>query len=698
MHIKEIAIRNFRILSDSKLELDKEPCLMIGRNNAGKTSFMVLVEKFLKNKGFGFNDFPVGLREKLLNMTMDTDVTDLAIRMMLTIEYGADDKLDVLSEFIVDLKPRHNEVYLMFECGIDQRSLFAAMPMDESIDRKEFIRRYLGDHLKPEVYTFDDRAIFDDPAVMKQKRAQMVKKSLSDVTKLIDFEIIHAKRSVASSEEHRGSKVLSRLTTAYYNEKNAGPEGRFNAINKLIRETDQKLDATYQDFFGEYLQNAMEFLGTRDLHVRSNLSAGEILEGSSQVLYGENAVQLPEHQNGLGHVNILYLLLSIQIKLDSFAENKKHIRLLFIEEPEAHTHPQLQYNFARKISDLVGKVPDLQTIITTHSPHIVSRYPFENLRYMAAVRDGGSVANVEIKHFHKTLKEKYGTQEAEFQFLKQYLTIASSELFFVDKAIFIEGTSEALLLPYFISRFDRAKWEALKQEGDEEKMKKYVPLAAQNIAIVEAGANAKAFRHFVEFLDIPTLIITDIDTVTQKVVNTGKTKKDGTPATRTIYPECKVSDPAACNTSNATIKYYLEMPDDEILSQDHAKWFRDMVDHKLSPGNPRIHLSYQCAEEPGGFRPRSFEDAFVNVNLKKMAQKCEVIDGLKNRQTLERYAAKGPAAYKEINDIYDLTERVLEGKSGLASSLLYQAYAEDVEWETPLYIKEGLEWLYNQTH
>lgn len=57
MHIKEIAIRNFRILSDSKIELNKEPCMMIGRNNADKTSFMVLMEKFLRGQSFTFTDF-----------------------------------------------------------------------------------------------------------------------------------------------------------------------------------------------------------------------------------------------------------------------------------------------------------------------------------------------------------------------------------------------------------------------------------------------------------------------------------------------------------------------------------------------------------------------------------------------------------------------------------------------------------------
>ena len=52
MFIKDISIRNFRILAESKMDFGNELCLMIGRNNTGKTSFMVLFEKFLSELSF----------------------------------------------------------------------------------------------------------------------------------------------------------------------------------------------------------------------------------------------------------------------------------------------------------------------------------------------------------------------------------------------------------------------------------------------------------------------------------------------------------------------------------------------------------------------------------------------------------------------------------------------------------------------
>ena len=105
MRIKKISVRNFRILQDSTLDFDKDLCLLLGRNNTGKTSFMVLIEKFLKTGDFNFNDFSINLRRKLFAFDEKTDVNELAIQLIMTLEYDENDNLCHLSEFILDLDP-----------------------------------------------------------------------------------------------------------------------------------------------------------------------------------------------------------------------------------------------------------------------------------------------------------------------------------------------------------------------------------------------------------------------------------------------------------------------------------------------------------------------------------------------------------------------------------------------------------------
>ena len=94
-----------------------------------------------------------------------------------------------------------------------------------------------------------------------------------------------------------------------------------------------------------------------------------------------------------------------------------------------------------------------------------------------------------------------------------------------------------------------------------------------------------------------------------------------------------------------------------------------------------VNVSYQCEED--GYYPRSFEDAFINVNLATMKKHQGQLLGLKNKDEID------------TNDnIYDLTQKIIDKKSDFASSLLYAAYTDkSVEWTTPKYIWEGLEWL-----
>ena len=667
MRITKIGVRNFRILQNSVMDLNRDLCLLLGRNNTGKTSFMVLLEKFLKTGDFDFNDFSINLRKKLFAFNETTDVNELAIQLTMTIEYDEKDNLCHLSEFILDLDPECKTVNLLFECSIKKDKMLEGIKHKGNMSREKFISKNISkDYLQKKVYTFDS---VDD--LLIENRYKLVEKSFKDVEKLIDFEIIHAKRNVASSEGNGSSGVLSKLTTDYFNKVNVNAPDKFEVINSLIDDMDKKLEENYDVFFGKFLSNAKEFLSMRNLKVVSNLKAKEIVNDSSEVIYGDLNQRLPEYLNGLGHMNILFLLLSLEIKKGEFISKNKDIRLLFIEEPEAHTHPQLQYIFAQKIEDILREVPNMQTIISTHSPHIVSNHPFENIRYMS-LKKGEDGDNIEIKNFYNELSEKYGAEEKEFIFLKQYLSVQSSELFFADKAIFIEGVSEGILIDYFINQYDRKRMleEAKKEAEDPEYKSDYIPLSAQNITVIQAGANAKAFRHFIEFLHIPTLIITDIDTVSRDVGDKQIT-----------YPACSVSDTDCCNTSNATIKYYYAAPEFVYDSFEHITWFSKLKNHSQKCVSDFVNVSYQCEEN--GYYPRSFEDAFISVNLATLKEQRDKLLGLKNKDKIDAN-----------DDIYNLTKEIIDKKSDFASSLLYITYTdENVEWTTPKYIQEGLEWL-----
>ena len=69
--------------------------------------------------------------------------------------------------------------------------------------------------------------------------------------------------------------------------------------------------------------------------------------------------------------------------------------------------------------------------------------------------------------------------------------------------IFIEGTTERILLPQFIRKIDAANIENPN----------YHPLASQHISIIEVGTYSYLFEELIKFLDVKALIITDIDAI-----------------------------------------------------------------------------------------------------------------------------------------------------------------------------------------
>lgn len=654
MHISRVDIKNFRLLRDTSIVMREDLSLLIGKNNSGKTSILVLFDKFLSQpNSFSYNDFSIVLREKILKLNSNSDIDDLSIRMVLEIMYDENDHLENLSEFILDLDPDVKSVKLLFECRIEKDALLKEVSEYDGNERERLIIKCLDKHLKSSIYVFDDsehNGSADE--FFKSFRHKLISKHLKDVRKLINFQFIAARRNVHSSDESASSKKpLSLLTTEYFNSFHDEPNKDLAEINQMLLDLDSQLGEKYHSFFEEFLKISRSFLDLNNLSVVSNIQSKMLLDHSSQVIYGSDDNHLPEHLNGLGFMNILYLLLIIEIKKVEFIKHGREINILCIEEPEAHTHPQMQYIFADRIKTVLKEIDGLQTLITSHSPHIVSQSDFEDIRYLKIINEN----EIQVKNFYAELEACYEGRLDQFKFLKQYLNIQSAELFFASKVIFIEGISERMLLPYFIQKYD-----------EEHKSDDYIPIVSQNISILEVGANAKVFAPFLEFLDVKTLVITDIDTTIKSLKGQ-----------KTVYDAAAVED--STHTSNASLKYFLEAPD--IKSEEFTQWFNNLLEQKLPCIHQNVSIAYQKLEHD--YHARSFEDAFININKDRIKKEKDNIEGLKNIRKLSSKMG-----------IYELTNSILDKKSDFAASILYLGLCrDDITWETPLYIREGLEWI-----
>lgn len=141
------------------------------------------------------------------------------------------------------------------------------------------------------------------------------------------------------------------------------------------------------------------------------------------------------YQNGLGYNNLLYM--SAVLGDMAIVRGGVYQNLLLIEEPEAHLHPQLQelvHNFFRNTKQ--GDA-NIQIIFTSHSPTLVSKVGIDNI-------------NLIYENVHKKYCLPFSEAnltESDKEYLQKYLDVTKSQMFFAKGIIFVEGISEAILLP-----------------------------------------------------------------------------------------------------------------------------------------------------------------------------------------------------------------------------------------------------------
>jgi len=709
MNVSKIEIENYRILKSFSIDMEKELSLVIGKNNTGKTSILSILNKFFghsERTKFTFDDLNIDFKKEIKSkieageLIAEDDYKRMGIRLRIFIEYTEVDNLSNISRVMMDLDPDNNVIVLSFEYTLDYTGYirlrkdyreYKAKEKEKKKEKTGYDPKTLIDFLKSnhkEYFKVGRRSLAYDPITKKVNEETYIdleteKISISDI---INFKYISAKRDVANKDV---DKTLSSQTSRIYrrtetnDEQNEAVEG----FKDKLSETDTHLSGIYKKIFHSIIQKVKDFGGVKinesEIEIISTLQHRELLEGNTTVVYKHDSDNhLPEHYNGLGYMNLISMIFEIEILVHEFKREKSKkpadINLLFIEEPEAHTHPQMQYVFIKNIKELLGNGinredgdnRDLQYIISTHSSCIVADSDFDDIKYLKRSKENGVVA----KNL-KGLKKEYGSKTTQYQFLKQYLTISRAEMFFADKAILIEGDTERILVPALMRKVDieeKRKYN-LADEQDE-----HLPLLSQNISVVEVGAYSQIFEKFIDFLGIKALIITDLDAVDEsgKKCKVTKGVDYSNEAINFFFKKQKLNEnnrPIANEflVSNLYDLKKYELPN-KTFNKVNGIWV-NQVDGQLC-------VVYQTQES--GYNARSFEDAFIHINKDYVNNSKNDFKGLKNRKLFENATCA-----------YELAEKCIKKKTHFALDILYHSDENFSNWKIPAYIKEGLLWL-----
>lgn len=684
MFLKKIHVENFRLLMKYDVTLDEELTLFVGKNNAGKTSLMNFMSMVVNGNELKYDDYPIQCRKKLYEaffdlwnetITFDDCVKKIPVSMIrLYIDYSkeSDDAfLGALSPFIIDLDENISEAIIVAN--------YSFIATNDTLNelKKDYYKtiEVVGNNNKniDEILNYSSEQVQDKKNVLNieiissivekyffrlftlqifainpndEKNVQT--KSKTELKNLFVLGTVGAERSLDEADD-ASDRPLGIVMSRLFKSDMSGVEEEIAkqtaSLSDFVDEQSLKAENMVNNILSGIVDNMISFgyptAEDMQLYAKTRFSMKNDIINNTDLQYVTtgNEEALPSSHNGLGYKNLIKITLLLKEFSINVKQNAKSaIPILFLEEPEAHMHPQLQEVFVGHLQEVLSKFAGnkIQIIMSTHSPHIANTVPFRNIRYLR--RESDSVICKNVNEFGSKGSASEDECRQNIEFLRKYLTLSRCDLYFCDKAILVEGAAERLLIPDMIRKCDK--------QG---KFGKTRPnLLSQYCSIIEVGgAHAHRFLDFVNFLEIPTLILTDIDFVDAN--NTKTLRKN------------------AENTSNATIKRWgHDVLNVALSNKIDLKDILGLTDEQKTNG--LVHMEFQ--REENSTYPRSLEEAIMNVNR-------------------EYYGIA-----EDVMEI-DFDEKK-EKKTDFALNLVFGKISDN--YRIPSYIEKGLVWLNNQSN
>jgi predicted ATP-dependent endonuclease of OLD family len=742
LHLHSYRLRNFRRLKDTHIELANDISIFVGSNNSGKTSATQAIHSFVSGgkDRFSLYDFSSSCW-KVFDEAGDINLDELLPDSFSLPSIDLDLWFEVASPdlyLVIPLLPSTawEGTKVGIRVSLTARSAInviknyqaakakgaeqtAGMPSGtQYVPWPRSLTEYLQRELKTEYefrYFILDHTQFDENFC---EIGNYVPGELSGepgggaiLKSLIQIDNLGAQRHLTDPNPEAGgrSEDLSKRLSRFY-KRNLNQRQDDHAALKALFESEQALNMHLDEVFAPMLGRLADLgypgVNNPRLKIVSALNPAHVMSQDARVHYqlgDENyEATLPDSYNGLGFKNLIYMVVEIldaQARWSSM-ENRPPLHLIFIEEPEAHLHAQLQQVFIRKVLDLLkidgdgGSIFSSQMVITTHSPHILYERGFKPIRYFRR-KKVGSEQRTEVLN----LSAFYQAQPLDRDFLERYLKLTHCDLFFADAAILVEGNVERLLLPVMIRKVAKT-------------------LRSACLCILEVGgAFGHRFQSLIEFLGLTTLIITDIDSVSLVAPNPeGDVDEDadefevpadgqdddmaadavqaqteeGTatpvvPVPKKKYGKaCLPSEPGAATSNQTLIKW---LPGKRTIEDLGAASNEDKI-HELEDG-AKVRVAYQIARDvtwsgtTESICGRTLEEDFGLEN-----PEWTQADERKQLGLIVKGGAVDPNALAK--GLHKNVSRKSFDKTNFALSVLIE---DEESWRVPAYIRDGLVWL-----
>jgi putative ATP-dependent endonuclease of OLD family len=436
MFLAKIRIRNFRCFADQTVYLRPGVNVLLGENNAGKTTVikalgLVLDQKARRRPMFFDFHYPTSDRTAppviSVSLTFQSSDTD-------TVEDRA-----LVATWLTRLEQPW-EAQLTYTFGLEPdddvkcREDLAKIGADDFPEYRRVVEFYLDKYVTK---TYGG-AIENQ---MEAERDSLDKITLQSLDALRD-----AARELLTGTDPLLKRLLKQVRDEGKTDKQKAESAR--ELRELTKSLGKHIRGRVSlDPLLQLVKDTGALEGGMP-HLADDLSEEDLLY-ALRLYVDANGVSIPAELNGLGYNNLIYISL-VLASLDHQADPARHgtnasiFPILSIEEPEAHLHPALQYKLLKHIEKRVRETKrNRQVFITTHSTHITSASPLDQLIVFTIPDNMGTPIVAYPGNCFTDNKEG----KVSKAYVERYLDATKSNLLFSKGAILVEGIAEQLLLP-----------------------------------------------------------------------------------------------------------------------------------------------------------------------------------------------------------------------------------------------------------
>jgi len=606
---ERVRIQNFRSILDMTVRLD-DLTVLLGANSTGKTTALEALGLFESEEAdVSYHDIGRGLDET--NITLSLKI------------HGSGVPGRFLTNGMIELRRT-------FTRANDKPRTTAAVMLNTDFDG---IRNAVNDTKRAREIKKVNEKYPDFPGLTNTKgwkaefaeyehrlsldpkyRTEYAKRFISfsrdeiDLSKILEVVMVPATRDIVADAGEGDGSNLSKLMYLSVQ----GSERRLREIRKLVMTTDEASKNT--KLFREVVLDLERRLKRNSERYMegAEFSVGLVLPGhSSDVLRALVTMKDAEFMEAMVRAGSGAQRAYLFTLIDTIAELTREVRerdpkqaghspvrLIAIDEPELHQHPQRQRQILQSLVDMAGD-PSVRIVCSTHSPHFVRLKRADTLQIFR--RDKKRIWSATREQLVGLMRPGRSPVADRWRETSRWLGMSATRWaadgFFAKRVVIVEGAGDRnmLLATARVLGFD---------------------LDRQGITVVPVGGvnNIEGFVHLFRTFGIPTYTIWDVDRVNSHKRNQRLTDVAGGKALEGSLDRTTINKNFACIEGDMTEALLTELYDCADILHENPRYVElEKARRDDEKGSKRKSCGGNASKKPVRRAQKGFLNDRLNV-------------------------------------------------------------------------------------